>query len=518
MPTQRAHGGAALIPINLTAPAFAGLNTEREATLLGQEWATVLKNVIFDSSGRVSVRTGWTSSTTSAVAGVVLRIHEYVKADGTSEIISSTDADIFSGTTSPSSVEGTLGISEGHIKFVNFNDKCIAIGVGTSGNPAVYTGTGNFTTITVNSGTAPTGTVGTAAFGRLWCVDTDGKTIRYSALLDETRWAVVDGGGTIDMSKVWPSGQDAITAIAELAGDLVVFGKENIVIWTDGSGSALGIDPTTIYVSDTFPGMGCISQFAVTRAVGDLWFVSSSGLQSMRRALQDRTTPTNNVTQNVQSSFLQYVDAESDPNDMTLVYSPREDFVLAVFPTSNKIMYFNTKRVMQDRTYRTAEWTGDLQTATYRASTRGLLGSLTGTVGEIMTYSGFDDDGTTYDFSYESGWLDFGEELNGYIKIIKKMSSFVFIQSATSLNFTIKYDFNTNPRTTSITVEGGGGAEYSLGEWSLGEYSGGTSIRTLSIPGQGSGQFVKVGVNLNTTNSRFALQQINLYAKVGRIA
>lgn len=518
MPTPRAHGGAPLVPITLLAPGIAGLNTESDATLLAPQWATVLKNVVFDSSGRVAIRKGWATGTSSAVSGIVLRIHEFVKADGTSEIICSTDADIFSGITAPSSVEGSLAISEGHIKFVNFNDKCIAFGVGTSGNPAVYTGSGNFTTITVNSGTAPTGTVGLAAYGRIWCTDADGKTIRYSALLDETRWATDDGGGVIDMSNVWPSGQDAITAIAELAGDLIIFGKENIVIWTDGSGSSLGIDPTTIYVGDTFPGIGCVSQFAITRAVGDLWFISSSGLQSLNRSLQDRTTPTNNITQNVQSTFLSYVDAESDPTDITLMYSPREDFVLAIFPASNKIMYFNTKRVMQDRTYRTTEWTGDLQTAAYRSSDRETLGSLTGTVGEIMTYRDFNDDGVAYDFSYESGWLDLGEELNQYVKIIKRMSSFVFVQAATSLNFTLKYDFNTNPRTTSIDIAAGSGAEYSIGEWNLGEYSGGTSIKTLTVPGQGNGQYVKVGVNLNTVSTNFALQQINLYAKIGRIA
>ncbi|KKK64747.1 hypothetical protein LCGC14_2981100, partial [marine sediment metagenome] len=110
MPTQRAHGGAPLIPIAISTPGIFGLNTEAEATLLGPEWATILTNVTFDGAGRAALRKGWASKTSSAVAGIVMRIFEYKKADATSEIIFSTDADIFTGVATPSSIEGSLAI------------------------------------------------------------------------------------------------------------------------------------------------------------------------------------------------------------------------------------------------------------------------------------------------------------------------------------------------------------------------------------------------------------------------
>ncbi len=534
MPTQRAHGGAALVPINLTAPGFAGLNTEAEATLLGPEWATVLTNVKFDSAGRAAVRNGWQSQTTTPVAGVIMRMFEYIKADATIETIFSTDADIFADQAAPTSVEGSLAITEGNIKFVNFNDKCIALGTGTSSNPSVYTGT-TFATVTVNSGTAPTGTIGTSAFGRVWCTDQDGKTIRYSALLDETRWDTADGGGLFDMSKVWPSGQDEVVAIEEFAGDLIIFGKNNIVIVTDGQGASLGIDPTSMYVSDTVPGIGCVSQFAIARAAGDLWFLSSSGVQTLNRALQDKTTPTNNVSRNIQSNVLAYLIQETDDDDITMIYSPKEDMVLLVFPQSNKAIYFDTRGQMQDGTYRAGEWSTGLQTAHYFQSDRETYGSLTGTVGEVMKYSGFDEDGTAYDFAYSSGWLDFGQEMNQYLKYTKRLTSFVFVDAATQINYSLYYDFNTNPRTTSVAAPGASGAEFDVSEFTnsaagIGyadpnastlketEFGGGVSLQELSIPGKGGGQYIKVGLNLSTASAHFALQQINLYAKVGRTA
>jgi len=517
MPTQRAHGGAALVPINLVAPGFAGLRTEGEGSVLGQEWATTLNNAIFDASGRTAVRKGWLSQTGTPVAGVVMRAFEFIKADKTSEMIFSTDADIFSGVDAPSSVEGTLGITEGNIKFVNFADECIALGTGTSSNPSAYTGTGDFTTITVNSGTAPTSGVGTSAYGRLWVVDADGSTIRYSALIDKTRWDVADGGGTVDMSKVWPAGQDTVVAIEELAGDLVIFGRNNIVIWTDGAGSDLGINPLNMYVSDSVGNVGAVSQFAIVRALGDLWFLSSSGVQNLNRAFQDKTTPTSNLSRNVQGRVLGYLDNETDDDDITMTYSPREDLVLLIFPSSNKVVAFNTKQQMEDGTYRVSEWSTTLQTAAYRTNDRSLLGSLTGTVGELMLYSGFSDDGASYDFSYESGWLDLGEAAQ-YIKFVKRLTSFVFVQADTTINFTLFYDFNTVPTSVPAAAAGSVGAEYSVAEWNEDEYSGGITIRSLSIPGQGSGQYIKVGANLDTASAQFALQQINLYARVGRIA
>ena len=535
MPTQRAHGGAALVPINLTAPGFMGLNTEAEATLLSPEWSTVLTNAKFDSAGRAAVRNGWQSQTATPASGVVMRVFEYVKADGTSETICSTDADIFSTAGAPTSIEGSLGITEGNIKFVNFNDKCIALGTGTSSNPSVYTGAGNFTTITVNSGTAPTSGVGTSAFGRLWCVDQDGKTIRYSALLDETRWDAADGGGLFDMSKVWPAGQDTVVAIEEFAGDLIIFGYNNTVIVTDGQGSSLGIDPTVMYVSDTIPGIGCVSQFAVCRAAGDLWFLSPTGVQTLNRALQDKTTPTNNVSRNIHSLVSGYLTQETDDDDITLMYSPKEDMVLLVFPQSNKAIYFDTRGQMQDGTYRSAEWSTGLQTAHYFTTDRQTYGSLTGTVGEIMKYAGYDEDGSSYDFAYSSGWLDFGREMNQYLKFVKRLTSFVFVDSATQINYSLYYDFNTNPRTTSVAAEGSSGAMFSVSEFTdsgtgIGyadpyasvlvesEFGGGVSLQELTIPGKGGGQYIKVGCNLSTASADFALQQINLYAKVGRTA
>jgi hypothetical protein len=42
---------------------------------------------------------------------------------------------------------------------------------------------------------------------------------------------------------------------------LIVIGKRHIVIWTDGAGAALGLDPTNIYVEDVIvEGAGTVAR------------------------------------------------------------------------------------------------------------------------------------------------------------------------------------------------------------------------------------------------------------------
>lgn len=535
MPTQRYHGGAALVPINLTSPAFFGLNSEESGSILGPEWATTLTNAVFDSSGRPAARKGWNSITSSAFADPIERVHEFWQADGTSELIFTTDSDILRDTGTPTSIDGTLTISDGNIKFGNFNDKCIAFGIGTGGIPAVYTGAGNFTDIAVNSGTAPTGSIGTAAFGRVWAVDADLSTIRYSALLDETRWDPADGGGTIDMHNVWPAGTDSIVAITEFGGDLIVFGENTTVVWTDNANSSLGIDPDELYVSDTIPGVGAISQFAMAGAAGDLWFLSPSGVVGLKRELVQKSTPTENISQNIQSQLLTLLDAETNPDNITMTYSPREDFVLLTFPTSQRTLCFDTRRQMEDGAFRVTIWNVPLRVSTYVQDSRALMGALDGLDGEVVTYSGNDDATSSYSFIYESGWLDLGQEATQYLKFVKRLTSLVFIETNTNVEHTIEYDFGGETFRDTRSVAGGGSSEYSIAEFGtngskdpsdsglvagtdVAEYSGGIVLRTMRVPGAGSGQYIKVGISVDTNNANFALQQINLFAKIGRMA
>ena len=533
MPTPKYDQSAQLIPLSFAAPGFRGLNTEMGGGVLEQGWASKLENVVFDETGRPSARHGWSSVTTTPGSGTIMRLFEYYTASATTEMIAATDANIYDGLTgTATAIEGALTITDGNIKFVNFNDKVIAFGIGAAGVPAVRT-TGNFASITVNSGTAPTSGIGTSAFGRLWGVDTDGKTLRYSALLDETRWAVADGGGSVDFSKVWPSGQDNIVAVEEFGGDLVVFGSNNTVILTDGQASELGIDPTTLYVGDTIPGVGAVTQFGIARAAGDLWVLTPFGVVGLKRELVQKSTPFNNISSNVQSGITAATRSMGNVDDITLTYNPSNSTVLCIFPDHDTTYAFDTRLPMEDGTYRCSTWTCPLQTAEYSRGNKNFYGSLSTTAGEMMDYANYSDDGADFYFDYESGWLDLGQELNLYLKFVKRMTTFLFITEQVELIHKVLYDFSNNQYSLSKTATGSGVAEYNaaganqaeynaFGSPGAGstvvEYGGGVTLKTIDAPLRGGGQYIKIGLRLNTEAGDITLQQINLFAKIGRLA
>lgn len=541
MPTPRYNGGAELVPINLVAPAFGGINTEEEGSILDPKWATTLDNAVFDNAGRPSLRLGWNNITDTPGAGVVRRIFEYWQADGTSEVIFSTNSNIYRNTTTPTAIEGTLTITDGNIKFANFYDQCIAFGIGTGGIPAVYTGT-TFADITVNSGTAPTGGIGTAAYGRLWCFDANSSTLRYSALLDATRWAVADGGGIIDFSSVWPAGQDSAVAIAEFGGDLVVWGRNNTVVLSDGQASTLGIDPLSLYVSDTLPGVGARSQFAMTRTNGDLWFLSNAGILGLKRELVQRSTPISNISRNVQSLLRTWTSTEADFDNITMEYDYERDFVVCVFPAVQRQIVFDTgpKSFIPGQEqypgHRATTWSAPLQTVGYIRNSRSLLSTFsTGANGSVMSYEGFADNGSSFSFHYESGWLDLGQQAAQYLKFVKYLSSVVFVNQNVSVVHTVGYDFGLREYSIAKVASGSAISEFNIAEYGtngsrdpsntdlvagtdVSEFSGSVTLRTMKAATQGSGQYIKVGLSVDTNSGEFAVQQLNLFAKIGRMA
>jgi hypothetical protein len=503
--------------ISLVAPAFKGLNRQAETSLLGQEWATEATNAVFDTSGRLASRNGWTTVTTTPMSGTptVEQLHEHLQEDGTSVIISAAGSKLWNGLSAPTDITGTATVTAGNNwQFVNYNGKCIGVQQGE--NPIVRT-SGNFSDITAASGSVPTGNAAVAHSGRVWVADADKQTIKYSALLDETHW--LTGAGSIDMSSVWPGGTDEITALAMFNGAMVVFGKNKIVFFGDGQGSALGIDPANIYVYDTIVGVGCIARDSVQSVEGgDLLFLSSQGVQSLGRLIQEKSNPINNVSANVRD-YLMTLIRTATASQIRSVYSPEESFYLLSIPGIITFC-FDTSGKMQDGTFRVTEWSG----LTPRAMARAINGTLymalnSGAGGKIGTYSNYLDNGSSYSFNYVSGWLDLGEDYAQYLKILKNVAGLFFVSGTANIALKWGFDFeNTFTARPGTLANPGTAAEYGIAEYGIAEYSGGAALRTFGAPATGTGQYLRVGAQATINGQSVAIQQINMFTKIGRIA
>jgi hypothetical protein len=510
-----------LQPIDLVSPGFRGLNLVQSGSILSPAYATEATNTVLDANGLLAARDGVTNLTTTPIAGnpIVRTLHEFVKEDGTVSLVVAWNGGIGTAVADPagSDISGAVTDANGTWQFLNFNNKVVGLQPGLK--PIVYTGAGNFATVVESSGTAPTGGIGTAAFGRVWVVRADKQTIDYSGLLNETQWAS-GGAGSIDMRTVWTHGTDEVRAIVAFNGALVVFGYNHIVFWTDGRGSVLGIDPTQMYVSDVVPGTGCVSRFSV-QPVGetDLLFLSPNGVQSIQRLVAERSSPISTLSKYVRDALLSQLGAENIEN-IRSTYNPLTGFYLLSFPVATTVWVLDQRRRYRDEDQDLCSvitlWNLSLTAMLTRRVTNTTL--VARTAGRVGQYVGDNDEGTVFRFSYKSPWLDLGEEIANRLKILKRIGAILFVRNATTVDFKWSVDFDPTFDILQRTIDSTGtSSEFNLAEFNIAEFGGGLALKILKVPARGRGQYFRIGIEANV-NGEFALQQSELFTKIGRLA
>lgn len=507
---------AQIQPINLVSPGFLGLNTEQAGSLLSPAYCVVADNAVIDKSNRLASRGGWTDLTTTDITSnpAIETIHEYLQNDGTSATIVAWDGGISNSITDPegNDISGAVTDTSGRWKFVNFNDNVYG-----AGNSSIikYTGSSTFTALATLGGHTPAGILH-AGFGRLWSLDTDMQTVYYSGLLSDDFGAA--SAGSIDMSNVWTDGTDEVTAITAFNGALVVFGRRHIVFWVDGKGSALGLDPTEIYVTDVITGTGCVVDMSI-QPVGetDLLFLSPNGVQSIKRLIQEKSNPIVTLTKYVRGELLTDINL-ADLTQVRSAYSPIDGFYVLTFPDRGVTWCLDQRRRYQDddgsECSIVTTWTLAPTAWSYHKNGTLYLGTTAG-VGDYGTAN--TDNGTAFRFNYTSPWLDLGEEVADRLKMLKRIGAIVFVRTETNLIFKWAFDFSTTNRTRTETVEGVASAEWGSAEWGLSEWAGGLSLRILKLPARGRGQYISVSLEAEVT-AALSLQQMELFTKIGRLA
>lgn len=524
MPTPRAHGGAALVQLPITLPAFKGLNTAQSGAILGPEWATRLENTIIDRNGRIAAREGWHLHTTSSHTSDFISGIQYRKADGTRAFVLTTATEVITSTDTGqtfSDVTGTASFTDGNWHLVNFND--YIIGFQQDEEHLVYNGTAASQT----SG-SPTGAAGTAAFGRIWASNSDNTELHYSALLDHTDFSGMDTG-SFDLTNIFPS-FDTIVAIRQHNNFLVVFGSENILIYDDGTGSDVGIDPTQMTLRDSIAGIGCFSQLSIQDVDGDLWFISNNyELTSLKRVvLEQQGGALVKLSQNVSDRLRDRIDSGSfQVARLRTLYSPRDRFYLLSLPTESSsgagdeigsVFAFDTRQMLEDGSARCMGiWNQLVPTVfLYDDFNNNWVSALHTETGDLGHYHLGNDGDNTFTTIYESGWLDLTGE--GYLLILKRITALFYGDLQTTVNLKWAWDFETTFSIRTVTLTSTGSAsEWGVGEWGVGEWGGGISLKNKKVAGAGTGEFIKVGCEATIDGGSFAIQNLHMFTKIGRL-
>lgn len=510
-----------LLPIDLVSPGSAGLNLQQKGSILNPIWATLATNCVVDDAGRLAARNGYSVTTTTDITSLpdVKTIFEYIQGDGVVEPIVAWDGGIANDLADPegNDISGAVTDTDGRWNFHNFNEKVIGFQDGQK--PVVRPSASNFATVVESGGTAPTifNGVGFAGYGRVWGLDSDGQTIRISGLLDETDWDTTADSKTIDMSNVWTGGMDVVSAITAFNGRLIVFGKNHIVIWEDGTGSQLGIDPDNLVVIDVIQGTGCESQHTIQHiGEADIVFLSRNGLQSLGRVIQEKSNPLTNVSKYVRDDFLGDFRLNGTDTVQSSYYGEDGLYVLSL-PDVSKTWIFHVKNAFRDEegdtVFPATTWT--LAPTALEVRRDGTL--LFGGPGQVWTYGNDSDAGSLIDFKYASPWLDLGENIANRLKMLKRLGSILFVRNNTNISFSWAVDFKEGRKFANAEVVDPVVSEWNVGEWGLAEWSGGLFLNIIKVPARATGQYYKVYLESNV-QGQFALQQLELFAKVGRIA
>lgn len=501
--------------ITITAPGFAGINTQDAPLSQDPTFAAVADNCVIDKEGRIAARKGYTMVSTNGetVLGVsqgITALSEFVARDGDKIVFSAGNNLIFTGTDTLVDVTPAgYTITADDWKFVPFNNRMYMFQRGHE--PLVYDdAVGSVQLMSAHAaaaGTPPEGHEAIAAFGRLWTADFtgDSSTIYWSDLLVGMDWT---GGssGSIDLTRVWPTGYDTVMALAAHNGFLVIFGRTSILVYAGAE------DPSTMVLSDSVSNIGCVSRDAVVSTGKDLIFLDDSGLRSLSRTIQEKSAPIGDISKNINNDVKVLIATES--GNIKMHYSAKNAFVLLNYPSVGVVFCFDTRTPMQDGSFRATTWSAIKPLSFVTLASDELYIGVQGGVAEYTSNTDGDD---SYQLSYFSHPLSFGSTSN--LKFLKKINLTTFDGPEATVVLSWAYDYSGSFVKQPYTLPPSNVGQYNISEFNTeAEYSTSVSlINRQQVNANGQGTVVAVGVETIVDGRSIAIQELNIHALLGRI-
>jgi hypothetical protein len=504
-----------LVAVGNQAPGFYGLNLQESSTVLDPQWASEAMNAVITSDGRIGTRNGWLA--TDTLAGTIRALHsEYKLGQVNPDILACANNTIYhadSPYTAFTSLYSTAITADSwHIE--NFNGDSYFFQIGQA--PLIYnTVTEVVTLLSAKAGfgdssdsviaTEKPNTVH-AAFGRLWVADgaTTKQKVWWSDSLSGHIWNS-GSAGSLDLHTVLQGDTDDITTIHSFQNKLVIFLKNNILIYS----GAESTPASNLTLVEQISGIGCIARDSIQNIGSDLVFLSSSGVRSLLRTLQEFNSPLRDLSKNVRDNLVTVALGETSTY-IKSTYSAKHGFYLLSFPTFNKVYCFDMRAPLQDGSARVTIWDNITPTAMVTLSNEDIYVAKGADIGK---YEGYTDNGSSYSFYFATPWLDYGQPFN--IKMLKNF--YILAEVGASMTITVEWavDFRDSFNSTNKTTAGATSAEWNLSEYNIDEFGYGFTVDQLQGTMGNSGKVVKLRVSVPITN-KFNMKKYEIYAKAGR--
>lgn len=501
--------------ITIAAPGFGGINTQDSPLMQSQAFAAIADNAIIDKQGRIAARKGHEMQSTNG-AGLLgtsngtEHISEFVQQNGTKVVLSGGNLKIFTGlTTLVDTTPAGYTITANNWSNCTLNNRHYLFQ--RNHEPLVYdANTSTLSTIATHpsvAGVAPDAHVCLAAYGRVWAADTinDKKTLYWSDSLNGLDWST-GTSGSLDLTTVWPSGYDVITAVAAHNNLLIIFGKQNILIYAGAN------DPASMTLSDVVSNIGAVNRDAVVNTGKDIIFGDHSGIRSLGRTIQEKSSPIGDISRNINFDIKNFL--ASDGDNLKMVFDPTNAFIVCAFTGVAALFVFDTRFPLENGSFRATTWTNiEPLSMSVFDDEQLYIGVATG----VAKYATQTDNGSSYVMSYFSHPMDFGD--SSRIKFLKKINLTTFHGSDARVSLQYAYDYKADYTKRAFSLPTINAAQYNVDEYNSGaEYS--TSpvlINTKRINAGGSGSVVQIGLETTVNGKEIAIQQLNVQSLVGRM-
>ena len=521
----------------IAAPGFFGLNTQDSSIQLSSGFALEANNCVIDRYGRIGARKGWTKvNSTAASTGSFRAIYEVFKDDG-NVVLSAANNKLYSGTTTLTELAVRNSDNTANLTYSITDDNWQISGMpydtgATPSGHAILAQAGHPILVYHKLGStahAHTGAYGLqrlgdiasnlpgtysvtsftpnicmTAFGRVWVADiaNDRQTVYFSDLLDPTEWKT-GTSGYLNISEVVPN-NDPIVALASHNGFLIIFCEKHIVIYENP------VDPSALVLKDVITGIGCIARDSVASIGTDLLFLSSTGVQSLQRVVQEKSLPFRDISKNVRDELLANVNSEV-LKYIKGTYFSTDAFYLLALPSTGFTYCFDTRGALENGASRTTIWKQIAPTAFCVTQDRQLY---IGKPGYIGKYDSYEDNGATYRMSYFTNYFDFGSATTN--KILKRINVTAIGGSAQPIAVKWGYDYTRNYFSRGITLQRVSVFEYGTAEYNVATYTNGIALDIANIPASGSGTVLQLGFESDIDGTPLSIQKIDFFLKTGK--
>ena len=515
--------------LSIVSPGFYGLNTQESGSTLSPNFALAADNAVIDRFGRLGARKGWkmqTDNGSSILAGNPVRFMlEHYNADNSTVVLSAGNHKILKDGNSLLAGKGTMvditpalyTITDNDWRGASLNDHAILCQ--ENHEPLIYTESASPVVQTMTDYTGSAQNYGTdypknviAAYGRFWAHTK--STVYWSTDIADTTFPCFCGGtsGTLNIAAVLPHNVDEITGLAVHNDFLVIFCRNNIVVYT-GASNPIGVN---FGLQDVISGVGCVANGSIQPTGNDLIFLSDTGIRSLGRVMQEKSLPMRDLSKNVRDDLISDMAAEiasyGSLDHVVSVYSEVNAFYLLSLPSIKKVYVCDLRAPLQDGATRVTTW-GSFEAFSFlRDRNRNVYFGKTDGIG---LYDGYDDNGSPYTLRFLSHYLDMGNPTT--VKMMKQVKVVVYGGSQQEFVIKIGTDYSNDYVVYPFVIAGDSLiTEYGASEYGVSEYTLGILTDDVKSSVSGTGNILQLGFEASLNGNFLSVQTLDCFIKTGR--